>query len=105
MSNTRRWPTSRSASPTPWWVYSERPVTSIETEGEETSCSSSRSSSSSISSKSSSGSFSHIQPESSSGNREGIGVLGDVVHSEHRSPALEREHVGGNRARHALRLV
>ena len=35
MSNTSRWPTSRSAWPTPWCVYSERPVTSIETAGED----------------------------------------------------------------------
>src|SRR5215212_6743354 len=101
MSKTSRWPTSRSASPTPWCVYSERPVTSIETAGEDGPRSSSRSSSS-ISSKSSSGSLSHIQPESSSGHREGIGVLGDVVHAEHRRAALEREHVRGDRARHAV---
>jgi len=27
-SSTRRWPTSRSASLTPWWVYSDNPVIS-----------------------------------------------------------------------------
>src|SRR5688572_3701981 len=95
MSNTSRWPTSRSASPTPWWVYRERPVTSIETAGEPESASPASSSSSS-SSKSSSGSRSHIQAESSSGHMQRIPVLGDVVHPEHARPPLEREHVRGD---------
>src|SRR5829696_6960426 len=107
MSNTSRWPTSRSASPTPWCVYSESPVTSIETAGADGPPSSSRSSCS-ISSKassSSSGSRSHIRAESSSGNRQGIGVLGDVVHAEHAGSALQRQDVGRDRARQAFALA
>src|SRR3954454_6148409 len=104
MSKTSRCPTSRSASPTPWWVYSERPVTSIETAGEEPAPPSSRSSSS-ISSKSSSCSLSDIEAESSSGHIQGIGVLGDVVHAEDRGAALEGHDVRRDRSRQPVDLV
>src|SRR5829696_4505592 len=104
MSNTSRWPTSRSASPTPWCVYSERPVTSIDTAGE-LEVPSPASSSSSISSKSSSGSLSHIRAESSSGHLQGVPVLGDVVYAEDARPPLERQHVRGDRAGEPIALV
>src|SRR4051794_26767513 len=102
-SSRSRSPTSRSASLTPWWVYRDRPVTSIVTSvcGASSSSSSSSSYSSSRSSRSS-GSSGAIGPQRSSRHRERIGGGGDVVHAEHRRAALQREDVGGEGAGHAL---
>src|SRR5919108_204402 len=100
-SRTRRWPTSRSAAVTPWWVYSDSPVTSMVTSV----CGASSSSSSYGSSRSSSSSSSRsgaIAAQRSSRDREGIRRGRDVVDAEDARAALEGEDVGGDRRRDAV---
>ena len=102
-SSTSRWPTSRSASLTPWWVYSERPVISIVTD----SAGSSRSSSSVVVVVAARRGPRRAPrrpslAQRSSRHRERIAHRRDVVHAEHARAALEREHVGGDRAGEAL---
>src|SRR5947199_2932850 len=92
-SKMRRCPTSRSASSTPWCVYSERPVISMLTEGSE----SSSPSSSSRSSPPSRGSSGSTRADRSSGDHQGIDVRDHVVDPEDPRPALVGDHVGRRR--------
>src|SRR3954451_5141496 len=100
MSRTSRWPPSRSAALTPWWVYSDSPRTSMVTSvWSPPSSSKSPSSSTSSGSRSSSGSWSGaIAMERSTRDHERLSRLCDVVHAEHARPALERDDVRGDRA-------
>src|SRR4051794_37760633 len=104
MSSTSRWPTSRSAALTPWWVYRDRPRTSMVTSvWSPPSSSKSASSSTSSGSRSSSGSWSGAIPlQRSTRDAERLMRLGDVVDPEDAGAALVGQDVRGDRAGDAL---